>query len=174
MKQTKETVMKRMTLNGGKAGKAALESANRKATRQTDLNFLQDGDEFEMPQDDESFGSQKFGTNDAYFFMVETQNGPVPVYMSQFAKSARLANEDGSPMLDANNRQMWAYSGGTCYDVYSSEATVSGAYHALQAHAKDKKKKIKVSTRTVHAIVRDFTTNEDYPKDVTLYDFNWL
>lgn len=166
--------MERMTLNGGKIGTAALVGANHKRIRQIDLNFLQDGDVFEMPQDDESFGSQKFGTNYAFFFLVETQNGPAPVYMSQFAKSARLANEDGSPKLDANNRQMWSYSGGSCFEVYSSAATVSGAYRALQKYAKDNKKKIKVNTRRVHAIVRDFTTNEDYPKDVTLYDFNWV
>lgn len=173
MEQSKEKIMKRMTLEGGLMGTAALEKGKKKAARSTELNFLQDGDEFEMPQDEKSFGSQKFGTNEAYFFLVETQNGTVPVYMSQFAKSARLANEDGSPKLDANNKQVWAYSGGTCYETYS-QPSVTEAYLALQKYAKDKKKKIKVTVRTVHAIVRDFTTNEDYPKDVTLYDFNWV
>ena len=160
--------------NGSVRGAAALTEASQMSMRTRDINFLQDGDIFEVPQNSEYFVIQNIRGNKAPVFVVSTERGVVPVYMSQFAKSVQLCDEIGNTLKDENGNVKWAKAGGTVYDTYITGTNPADCFNKLREYAKENKKRIKVSLTQVMGLRPTGNGNEMKPARQNIYSFDWV
>lgn len=167
------TVVKRLT-NGSVNGATALTEASGMQMRMRDINYLNDGDIFEVPQDAQYFGIQVIRGNKAPFFVVNTEHGAIPVYMSQFAKSVQLCDEIGNPLKDENGQVRWAKAGGTVYDTYITGTNPADCFLKLQKYAEENKKRIKATATQVLGLRPTGNGNEMKPARQNVYSFDWV
>lgn len=172
--EDKLLIAARRLSNGSIRGEAALAEASQMSMRTRDINFLQDGDIFEVPQNSEYFVIQKIRGNKAPVFVVNTERGVVPVYMSQFAKSVQLCDEIGNTLKDENGNVKWAKAGGTVYDTYITGTNPADCFDKLREYAKANNKRIKVSLTQVMGLRPTGNGNEMKPARQNIYTFDWV